>query len=224
MKHKLIKQCWQDGKPFRFMDSGYLGNRPYDKNPRGWKIWHRIVDNDLQHDQIIKRPADRLERLKLPVRPYRNKGTRVLVVAPDEKPCVFYGIDQAQWLKDTVAEIKRYTDRPIVVRSRAADPDSRTRNPGTSFAAQLEDDVFCTVVFNSVAATESIVAGIACFVTCECNAARPVSNVDLSNLDKPWFPDNDLRHEWLCHLAYGQFHNDELENGAALRILDKGLE
>jgi hypothetical protein len=23
MKHKIIKQCWADGRPFRYMDSGY---------------------------------------------------------------------------------------------------------------------------------------------------------------------------------------------------------
>ena len=36
MKHKIIKQCWADGRPFRYMDSGYLGNRPSYKNPHGW--------------------------------------------------------------------------------------------------------------------------------------------------------------------------------------------
>ena len=49
MKHKTIKRCWQDQRPFYYMDSGYLGNRPNANNPSGWKYCHRIVFNDLQH-------------------------------------------------------------------------------------------------------------------------------------------------------------------------------
>ena len=37
MKHKIIKQCWQDQRPFFYMDSGYVGNRASVDNPYGWK-------------------------------------------------------------------------------------------------------------------------------------------------------------------------------------------
>ena len=73
MKHKIIKQCWADKRPFWYMDSGYLGNCKYVKNPRGDKIWHRIVPNNLQHNTIIKRPPDRYHKLGLsPLAPNKN--------------------------------------------------------------------------------------------------------------------------------------------------------
>ena len=72
LKHKIIKQCWEDKRNFLYIDSGYLGNRRYVKNPRGDKIWHRIVPNNLQHNTVIKRPPDRWHRLGLsPVAPKR---------------------------------------------------------------------------------------------------------------------------------------------------------
>ena len=101
MKHKIIKQCWADGRPFRYMDSGYLGNRPSFINPKGWKRWHRIVPNNLQHDRVIPRPSDRWNKLGLEAA-NRRHGSTILIVAPDEKPCKFYDIELETWLSETV--------------------------------------------------------------------------------------------------------------------------
>jgi hypothetical protein len=79
--------------------------------------------------------------------------------------------------------------------------------------------VHAVVTFNSIAATESVLAGTPVFVLAPCNAARPVANLDLSQIETPWFPDQDQIHAWACHLAYGQFHIDELRNGLAEHIL-----
>ena len=216
MKHKIIKRCWDDKRQFRYMDSGYFGNRPNAVNPNGWKYWHRIVPNNLQHDQVITRPADRWQRHGIKLRPHQKLGRNILIAAPDEKPCAFYGITLDQWMAETVATIKQHTDRPIVMRQRPASRvDRKTQRPEDWLA-----DVHAVVTFNSTAATEAVMAGVPVFVTAPCNAARPVSNLDLTNIEKPWFPDPDQVHAWACHLAYGQFHIEELTNGTAAKILD----
>jgi hypothetical protein len=220
MKHRIMKRCWQDGRQFRFMDSGYFGNRPGPRNPHGWKWYHRIVPNDLQHDHIIPRPSDRWDRLGLEIRPWRRGGRDVLIVAPDEKACRFYDTTVEIWLSETLHVLQTSTDRPIIVRARTADPDARTRHPASGFAAALDRDVHAVVTFNSVAAVESILAGIPAFVTAPRHAAKPVANLDLTRIDSPEYADPDLVRAWACHLAYGQFHNDEMTDGTALKILD----
>jgi hypothetical protein len=214
MKHKIIKQCWADNRPFRYMDSGYLGNRPSFKNPHGWKVWHRIVPNNLQHDQVIPRPSDRWNRLGLEVA-NRRRGNTILIVAPDEKPCKFYDIELDAWLKQTINTIRQHTDRPIVIRERNK---SRTDRKINRVEKSL-DDVHAVVTFNSIAGTEAILAGVPVFDLAPSNAARPVSNTDLTKIDNPWFPDRDQILAWAYHLAYGQFHIDEFKNGSAERIL-----
>lgn len=215
MKHKIIKRCWHDHRNFLYMDSGYFGNGAGPQNPHGWKLWHRIVPNNLQHDAIVQRPADRWEQHQQSLKPWRS-GSKILVAAPDEKPCIFYGIDLDQWINQTVTTIRQHTNRPIEIRTRNKNRQQRLAD---SFQQALED-VHAVVTFNSVAAVESVLHGVPVFVLAPCNAARPVANLDLSKIDTPWLPDRDLVHAWAHHLAYGQFHIDELKSGKAKEILD----
>jgi len=216
MKHKIIKQCWVDQRPFWYMDSGYFGNRPNVLNPHGWKQWHRLVPNDLQHGSVVPRPADRWQRHGIAM-PSRCYGSKILLAAPDEKPCVFYGIKLEEWIDQTVAKIRQHTDREIVIRER--DPNRQARVASDLQSALV--DIHALVTFNSIAATESVLAGVPAFALATSNAAIPVSNTDLSEIDNPWYPDRDQIYEWACHLAYGQFHNSELLDGTALRILQE---
>jgi hypothetical protein len=210
LKHKIMHRCWQDNRDFYYMDTGYFGNGR-------WKEWHRVVKNNLQHTDIVQRPSDRFDRLGLKFRSWRRPGRNILLALPDQKPCKFYGIDQDKWIQDTVAKIKQHTDRPIVIRERA--PKRIDRIQGDTLQAALDQDVFALVTFNSIAAVESIFAGIPAFTLAPANAASAVSRTDLGQIETPYYPDLQTLHAWACHLSYGQFHISELKNGSAWRIL-----
>lgn len=216
MKHKLIKQCWQDRRPFRFIDTGYFGNHACPSNPHGWKLWHRIVPNNLQHNSIMSVSNDRWRRHGITLGA-RQHGTKIVIAAPDEKPCIFYGVDFESWVANTVATIKLYTDRPIEIRQRDPNRKNRQRNS----LSQALRDAHALITFNSNAATEAIMQGTPSFVLAPCHAATPVANTDLAKIDNPWWPDDDLRQRWAHSLAYGQFHIDEMRSGHAHRILDQ---
>jgi hypothetical protein len=220
LKHKIMKQCWQDGRDFYYIDSGYFGNQPNPQNPHGWKLWHRIVKNNLQHGEVVSKPADRWEKLKIKLHPRRH-GSRIIVAAPDEKPCKFYNVNYDTWVDETVNAIKQHTDRPIIVRHRAAKRIDRTHTD--PLAKVVTDDVHALVTFNSAAAVESIIHGVPAFTLAPANAAAPVATQDLSLIDSPYWADQDKIHAWACHLAYGQFHVNELQNGTAYRILNENI-
>jgi hypothetical protein len=134
---------------------------------------------------------------------------------PDEKPCKFYGIDLNQWIDQTVATIKQHTDRPVIVRQRAP---KRIDRIATDTLAQALTDAHALVTFNSNAATESILLGVPVF-TLAPNAAEPVGLQDLSQIENPYYPDQDKLYVWASSLAYGQVHVEEMKNGTALEII-----
>jgi hypothetical protein len=214
-----MKRCWQDKRDFYYIDTGYWGNERTTSNPNGWKYWHRIVKNDLQHDEIIARPDDRWKKFNKQFTPWKKTGRKILIAAPDEKPCKFYGTTQEKWINETVNIIKKYTDRPIEVRQRAAKRIDRIAND--TLLQALNQDVFALVTFNSVAAIESIFYGIPAFTLASTHAASPVTSQHLRHIDTPFYPDQDKLYAWACHLSYGQFHVDEIRSGQAKYLLEE---
>lgn len=220
LKKKIMQRCWLDGRDFYFMDTGYFGNQRYFLNPMGWKYWHRIVKNDLQHGrEIVKRPDDRWRRLALEMQSRKKPGRNILIAKPDEKPMKFYDMDLDTWVDETIATIKQYTDRPVIVRERTKSRSDRIIT--NTLAEALSDDVHCLVTFNSNSATEAVMNGVPAITLSPTHAAMPVTSQDLSKIETPFWPDDDLRYQWACHLAYGQFHITELKDGTAWRILNE---
>ena len=218
LKKKWIHRCWEDSRDFYFMDTGYFGNERTQSNPNGWKYWHRIVKNDLQHNEIIDRPGDRFATFKRKFVPWRTSGRKILIAAPDEKPMKFYEKDLESWLTETVNTIKQYTDRPVEIRRR--NKLRLDRMTSDTLADALNDDVFALVTFQSNAAVESVFQGIPVFVLAPTCAAAPVGLKDLSKIETPYYPDRDKLQAWGNHLAYGQFHISEIKNGKAKELLE----
>jgi len=217
LKKKIMFKCWDDKRDFYYVDTGYFGNEKTPSNPNGWKYWHRIVKNNLQHDKIIDRPDDRFKKFDKKIHGWRKSGRKILIAMPDEKPMRFYNEDKTQWLEKTIKAIKEHTDRPIEVRDRAK---LRLHRINSTLEQALSDDVFALVTYNSIAATESIFYGIPAF-TLAPNAASPVTLQDISQINKPYYPDQDKVYKWACHLAYGQFHYNEMKDGSWWRIINE---
>jgi len=211
-KRKLIHWCWKNKHTFYYMDSGYVGNYKSTQNPLAYKMWHRIVKNDVQHNEIIDRPDDRWKQLNYPIgKP--KKGKHILLVTPSEKPCKFYGVNRNEWVKETVDQIKKHTDRPIVIRDKSPRPERVVKT--------IFDDLkncHALVTYQSIAAVESVLYGVPAF-TLAPTAADPVCDKDLSLIEHPTVQDKDKIYKWACHLAYGQFHTREFVDGSAYRLL-----
>ena len=221
VKRKHIHSCINRGEDFYYMDTVYFGNFSCAGNPSGKKKYHRIVKNALQKSIIEHRPADRWKALvkddrRLQWPGWKKNGNKILLIVSNPKSCLYFGYDMPQWLETTIATIKKHTDMQIIIRHKG----SRSARNNHSIYDALDQEIFATVVFNSIAAMESIAYGVPAFVTVPC-AASPLALTDFTKIATPWYPDSSLVAQHCHSLAYGQFTSDEIANGTAWKILNE---
>jgi hypothetical protein len=231
VKRKHIQKHWQDKTDFYYMDTGYFGNFISPGNPGGKKLFHRIVKNDLQKHWVEEYPSDRWNTIckidpRYQWKGWKKSGNKILIIVPNRKSCVFYGYDtnpyidgEKPWLMKTIETIKKHTDMEIVIREKG----SRSARQHNSIFDALDQGVFATVTFNSIAAIESIAYGIPAFVAVPC-AASPLASTDLTKIATPFYPDETAVQQHCSSLAYGQFTAEEIINGTAQKLLTKDFK
>jgi len=206
----IVQEAWRQNRTFYYIDNGYMGNIKR-------KVWFRIIKNNIHNiDPIRNRPGDRLKLCNVTCEPKQPPGDVILLAPPSAKSFLMWNMDQQQWIDETVSEIKKVTDRPIRIRQKLKRDIREKANP---LRADL-GDVYCVVTYNSVVAVESVILGRPA-ITLGPNAATHVCSNSISEIEKPFFPDDDLRIAWLRHLSYSQFTFEEMSNGFAYRILSE---
>jgi hypothetical protein len=217
-----IVACRQRGRDFFYIDTGYIGNFPSPGNSSGKKLWHRVVKNDLQHIKAVDVSNDRWEHLvkqdpRLKFTGWKNYDKKILLVLPNPKACRYYDIDCDSWIAETTEKIKTYSNLPIEVRVKGSRSE---RNHGYSIYSAFDTGVYATVSFNSIASLESVLYGIPAFVSVPC-AASSLTSTDLSMLKDPFRPDTETILKICKTLAYGQYTQEELQNGIAWKIINE---
>jgi hypothetical protein len=216
---KIIDWMRSQHRDYYFIETGYLGNYPSLNNRTGRKIYHRIVKNAMQHNRVMVVPDDRWMKLvawneSLRYQGWKRSGSKILLVTPSDKPCRYYGIDRQQWVDDTIRKIKLHTDRPIIVREKAR----RAERTNDTIYHAFDQDIFCTVTYNSIAAVESVAYGIPAIALAP-TAAEPVCGNDLSSIEHPPRPAAEFVQMWLNHIAYCQYSIDEMISGLAWQLV-----
>jgi hypothetical protein len=221
---KIANHVRDKGDDYYFIETGYLGNYRCDNNRTGRKIYHRIVKNAMQHDTIMDVPSDRWNQLvnfnpNLEYKGWKRTGSKILIVLSTDKPFNYYGHDRSKWLEKVIATLKKYTDREIVIREKA----SRGERTNDTIYDALDNDIYALVTYNSIAAVEAIQYGIPAFALAP-TAADPVGNKDLTLIENPNRPSEEVIQRWLHSIAYGQFSLDEIITGSAWRIVLENVQ
>jgi hypothetical protein len=226
-QRSTVKLCNKQARDFYYIDTGYIGNLGKQKN------WHRVLVNGMQHSlPRYDLPADRFNQAiaelnrhtgqasgseYIEFSGWKPEGNAILLVTPSLKPCKFYGVNRDNWVRDTIKELRKYTDRPIIVRDKAERRTDRVRE-NSIFYQFIEDDIYAVVTYNSIAAIEAIGYGIPAF-TLAPTAADDMCLKDLSQIESPRYEDEEKVKKWQNWLGYCQYSLPELKDGTALELI-----
>ena len=170
---------------------------------------------------------NRAATLGLHLKPWRS-GTNIVIAMQRQDSEQWHGLPPMnQWLESTVAEIRKHSDRPIVIRPH---PRSGCNMPPgclidrPQFTAGSYDDfdfdrvlesAHCVVNWNSGPGSQALIAGVPAFVG-PSSLASPIANWDFSQIENP--PKSE-RLVWLEQLAHTEWTVEEIKTGLPFRRL-----
>ena len=161
--------------------------------------------------------------LRIDVKPWRKSGKHILICLQRNGGWSMKGKPVVDFFHQTVNEIRKYSDRPIVVRTHPGDKKAliyskelRGKDIILSTNKTLKEDLvgaWSTVVYNSSPSVASIIEGVPCFVLDpEYSQATEVANLDISNIENPNMSERLL---WIQKLAQCHWNDSDLISGEA---------
>lgn len=178
---------------------------------------------------------DRVQQLGLELTPWSlNENGDIIICCQNPFSRQWQGYPPITgWVDNTINELRKYTDRRIVVRPHPRAKLQGLRNlPNTIIKEPVQipetyDDfdfnttgAWAVVNLSSNPATQAAINGIPVFVD-ENSLAYDVGNTDFSKIENPAMPD---RQQWLNDIAYTEWTVDEIEAGLPLQRLTERLE
>jgi len=220
--HKLPHPNWH------FLDNPEIPQllNPNPANPAGLKTFVRFprglftVQQNSRPDarrlsEYIESvaPGTTLENIIRPI-PVRTRNTKRVLLCPSTPNChqYYYGISQREWINrwQGWCEHNGYT---AVVRKKPERPQ-RVRDPMSRLYEHLViEDYFCTISQHSVAAIESIMAGVPAVVTGPHPAGDLATDQKEFVLGQLRIPDVNQVWNWILRIASNTYHKSELFQG-----------
>ena len=163
--------------------------------------------------------------LNIDLNPWRKNGNHILICLQRNGGWSMRGLNVVDFFHQTVHKIRKYSDRPIIVRTHPGDRKSiyylnelKGKNITISQNRYLSEDFknsWATVVYNSSPSVASIIEGIPVFlIDPEYSQATEVSNLDLKNIENPIMTE---RLFWVQKLAQCHWNNYDLVSGETWR-------
>lgn len=164
--------------------------------------------------------------LHINLKPYRTNGDHILLCLQRNGGWSMGTTNVLNWSAETILELRKYTDREIVIRPHPGDKLARTyigdisnnpllknvrvSNPGASLVDDLKN-CWAAVNYNSSPVVGAAIEGVPIFVTDVTRSqCREIANTDLSQIESPGMPD---RLPWVRRLSMFHWKFDELKSG-----------
>jgi hypothetical protein len=168
--------------------------------------------------------------LNLNLKPWRSNGSHILLCLQRNGGWSMQGLNSLNWMDQTINTIRKYSNRPIIVRAHPGDKKTKGilkikhKNVFLSTKEKLTDDLigaWATVVYNSSPSVASAIEGIPVFLTDphpNNSQSFDIANTDISKIESPELLD---RQRWVEKLSMCHWKFDELKSGAAWQFFKR---
>lgn len=157
------------------------------------------------------------------LKPWRTQGNHILILCQRPKGFNMF-TDQEAWLDQTLAEIRKHSARPIMIRMHPGDGarfkqiEKIQKKYGKQVTISEHENIrdalvncWCTVGLNSTPNVVAAIEGVPGYITDTTRSwATGVAFTDLSLIENPPLPD---RTEWATRIANIHWSNTEVRSG-----------
>ena len=165
------------------------------------------------------------KNIGLSLKDYHQKGDYILVCLQRNGGWSMRGLDVMDWLQQTITEIKKYTDRKIVVRGHPGDKKVsqylKLNIPNvvvSDINRPIEEDLknaWSTITYNSSPGVASLIEGVPVFAldpNPNYSQYSEVANHNLAEIENPVLHD---RQHWVERISMSHWNFAELKSGEA---------
>jgi hypothetical protein len=168
--------------------------------------------------------------LGITMKDWRTQGDHILICTQRNGGWSMQGLNVVAWLNQTITELRKYTDRPIIVRGHPGDKEAKkylnTKTKSWTLSKNdsiLEDfkNAHAVVTYNSSPGVAASIEGIPAFVTDptpQISQAYDVANVGLKHIENPELRD---RQSWIEKIAMCHWKFEETGSGEAWQHIKK---
>ena len=225
-RKKIINTLAATNTPRIFVDSNIL------HYARPEHEWHRYSLNSVYPNDGVyffaEKDTNKWQEFSAwhnaPLRPWRITGDHVMILCQRPKGWNMFGNNQEAWLDNMIENIRRYSQRPIMVRMHPGDGhrfkaiEKLQKRYGPSITISEHANIrqalancWCTVGYNSTPNVVSAIEGIPGYVEDPIHSwATDVAFSDLSLMEQPPMPD---RSAWVNKIANIHWSNQEVRSG-----------
>ena len=206
------------------------------KRNKTWKIGINGVNREADFaNQTVD--GERWEKFDTTLKPWKQTGNDIIICGQHTNSHQWRNNPpMSKWFDEKITEIRKYTERPIVVRPHPRNHveidttkykdvkivgPKRDRNTydDTDLAERL-NSAWALVSYSSNPAITAAMHGIPVYVS-EASLSYEIGNTSFENINNPNMPD---REKWANQLAYTEWWTEEIEQGLPWKRIKKRLE
>jgi hypothetical protein len=160
----------------------------------------------------------------------QNRNNKILIACQHERSLQWEGqLPMAEWAKRKVAEIRKFTEKDIIIRPHPRSPitlntagvqvEQPRKIPNSYDSFDIDYNYHCVVNHNSGPAVQAAINGVP--VICDPSSlAFPVSD-QIENIDSITLPN---REDWFLKLCHTEWTVPEIAEGTPIRRLIPDLK